>query len=128
MQIFLISKRPLAVTTRRLSWHSTSPSSISGVSRASVCGSVAAMFTTPRSLANELADGSTSLIRAWSTASSFAKDLGVVNIAATLPQTLAPAVAGFVILVFGGYGALFPIGVVLSILGAFAVWFIKAVR
>ena len=61
-------------------------------------------------------------------ASSFAKDLGVVNIAATLPQTLAPAVAGFVILVFGGYGALFPIGVVLSILGAFAVWFIKAVR
>ena len=27
-------------------------------------------------------------------AKSFAKDLGVVNIAATLPQTLAPAVAG----------------------------------
>ncbi|MFT2818283.1 MFS transporter [Leifsonia sp. A12D58] len=61
-------------------------------------------------------------------ARSFAKDLGVVNIAATLPQTLAPAVAGFVIITFGGYIALFPIGIVLSILGAFAVWFIKAVR
>lgn len=61
-------------------------------------------------------------------ASSFGKDLGVVNIAATLPQTLAPAVAGLVILSFGGYIALFPIGIVLSILGAFAVWFIKAVK
>ena len=61
-------------------------------------------------------------------ASSFAKDLGVVNIAATLPQTLAPAVAGVVILTFGGYLALFPIGIVLSVLGAFAVWFIKSVR
>lgn len=61
-------------------------------------------------------------------ASSFAKDLGVVNIAATLPQTLAPAVAGLVILTFGGYFALFPIGIVLSVLGAFAVWFIKSVR
>lgn len=58
---------------------------------------------------------------------SFAKDLGVVNIAATLPQTLAPGVAGAVILAFG-YSALFPIGIVLSILGAFAVWFIKAVK
>lgn len=61
-------------------------------------------------------------------ADSFAKDLGVVNIAATLPQTLAPGVASFVILTFGGYVALFPIGIVLSILGAFAVWFIKGVR
>ena len=61
-------------------------------------------------------------------AKSFAKDLGVVNIAATLPQTIAPAIAGFVILTFGGYVALFPIGIVLSVLGAFAVWFIKAVK
>ncbi|MET0975518.1 MAG: MFS transporter, partial [Leifsonia sp.] len=58
---------------------------------------------------------------------SFAKDLGVVNIAATLPQTLAPAVAGAIALTFG-YIGLFPVGIVLSILGAFAVWFIKAVR
>jgi MFS family permease len=61
-------------------------------------------------------------------AKSFAKDLGVVNIAATLPQTLAPAVAGAIVLAFGGYAALFPIAILLSVLGAFAVWPIKAVR
>jgi MFS family permease len=60
-------------------------------------------------------------------ATSFAKDLGVVNIAATLPQTLAPGVAGATVLSFG-YSALFPVGIILSILGAFAVWPIKAVR
>ncbi|UUT36664.1 MFS transporter [Microbacterium elymi] len=60
-------------------------------------------------------------------AKSFAKDLGVVNIAATLPQTLAPGVAGAIVLTFG-YAGLFPVGIVLSILGAFAVWPIKAVR
>ncbi len=60
-------------------------------------------------------------------AKSFAKDLGVVNIAATLPQTLAPGIAGLVVIAFG-YGALFPVGIVLSVLGACAVWPIKAVR
>ncbi|MDL9979233.1 MFS transporter [Microbacterium sp. ASV49] len=60
-------------------------------------------------------------------AKSFAKDLGVVNIAATLPQTLAPAVGGAIALTFG-YAGLFPVGIVLSILGAFCVWFIKATR
>ncbi|MFF1635324.1 MFS transporter [Leifsonia sp. NPDC058248] len=60
-------------------------------------------------------------------AKSFAKDLGVVNIAATLPQALAPAIAGAVVLGFG-YIGLFPIGIVLSILGAFAVVPIKASR
>ncbi len=60
-------------------------------------------------------------------AKSFAKDLGVVNIAATLPQTLAPGVAGVIVLAFG-FAGLFPVGIVLSILGAFAVWPIKAVK
>lgn len=60
-------------------------------------------------------------------AKSFAKDLGVVNIAATLPQTLAPAVAGAIVLAFG-YAALFPIAIVLGILGAIAVFPIKAVK
>ena len=60
-------------------------------------------------------------------AKSFAKDLGVVNIAATLPQTLAPGVAGAIVLGLG-YAALFPVGIVLSVLGAFAVWPIKAVK
>ncbi|GAA5206192.1 MFS transporter [Microbacterium kyungheense] len=60
-------------------------------------------------------------------AKSFAKDLGVVNIAATLPQTLAPAVSGVIVLVFG-YQGLFPVAIVLGILGAIAIWPIKAVR
>lgn len=60
-------------------------------------------------------------------AKSFAKDLGVVNIAATLPQTLAPGVAGAIVLMFG-YQGLFPVAIVLGILGAFAIWPIKSVR
>ncbi|WP_292830861.1 MFS transporter [Microbacterium sp.] len=60
-------------------------------------------------------------------AKSFAKDLGVVNIAATLPQTIAPAVAGAIVLTFG-FAGLFPVAIVLSVLGAFAVWPIKATR
>ncbi|MFT4029210.1 MAG: MFS transporter [Protaetiibacter sp.] len=60
-------------------------------------------------------------------AESYAKDLGVVNIAATLPQVLAPAVGGGIVLVFG-YVGLFPIGIALSVLGAFCVFMIKAVK
>ncbi|OJX72890.1 MAG: MFS transporter [Leifsonia sp. 71-9] len=57
----------------------------------------------------------------------FAKDLGVLNIAATLPQTLAPGLATLIFLVFG-YVGLFPIGIVIALLGAFAVLPIKSVR
>lgn len=60
-------------------------------------------------------------------AKSFAKDLGVVNIAATLPQTFAPSVAGGIVLLFG-YSGLFPVGIVLSIVGAICVWFIKSTK
>lgn len=60
-------------------------------------------------------------------ADSYGKDLGVVNIAATLPQTLAPAIGGAVVLLFG-YVGLFPVGIILSLLGAFAVFFIRSVR
>ena len=60
-------------------------------------------------------------------AGSYAKDLGVVNIAATLPQTLAPGVAGAIVL-SSGYAALFPISIALSVLGALAILPIKAVR
>jgi len=60
-------------------------------------------------------------------ADSFGKDLGVVNIAATLPQTLAPAAAGIIVLTFGFVG-LFPVGIILAVAGSFAVWFIKAVK
>ncbi|BDV32027.1 MFS transporter [Microbacterium terricola] len=60
-------------------------------------------------------------------AKSFAKDLGVVNIAATLPQTLAPGVAGVIVLIFG-YAGLFPVAIVLGLLGALAVWPIRSTR
>ncbi|HWT34576.1 MAG TPA: MFS transporter [Microbacterium sp.] len=60
-------------------------------------------------------------------AKSFAKDLGVVNIAATLPQTFAPGIAGAIVLL-AGYSALFPVGIVLSVLGAVCVFFIKSSR
>jgi len=59
----------------------------------------------------------------------FAKDLGVLNIAATLPQTLAPGIAGAIVVAFGNvYTPLFPIGIVIALLGAFAVLPIKSVR
>ena len=56
-----------------------------------------------------------------------AKDLGVVNIAATHPQTVAPALAGVVVLTFG-FAGLFPAAITLSVLGAVAVLPIRAVR
>ncbi|MDO9589593.1 MAG: MFS transporter [Microcella sp.] len=56
-----------------------------------------------------------------------AKDLGVVNIAATLPQMVAPALAGVVVLSFG-FAGLFPAAIALSVLGALAVLPIRSVR
>ncbi len=58
----------------------------------------------------------------------FAKDLGVLNIAATLPQTIAPGLAGLIVVSFDSYAALFPIAIVLALAGAVAVLPIKAVR
>lgn len=57
----------------------------------------------------------------------FGKDIGVINIAATLPQVLAPAIAGAIVTSMG-YGPLFPAGIVLVLLGALAVVPIKSVR
>lgn len=58
---------------------------------------------------------------------SYGKDLGVLNIAATLPQTIAPFLGGAVVLAFG-YVGIFPIGIVLVFAGGAAVYFIKSVR
>lgn len=58
---------------------------------------------------------------------SYAKDLGIVNIASALPGTLVPAIAGLII-GLGGYGALFPVGIVLAIAASFAVLPIRSVR
>ncbi len=57
----------------------------------------------------------------------FGKDLGVLNIAATLPQTIAPFLGGLIVVVLG-YQALFPSALVLSLLGALAVIPIKSVK
>lgn len=60
-------------------------------------------------------------------ASSFGKDLGIVNMAITLPQSVAPALAGVIVLV-AGYVWLFPAAMVLCVLGALAVLPIRSVR
>ncbi|GAA1363818.1 MFS transporter [Catellatospora chokoriensis] len=57
----------------------------------------------------------------------FGKDVGVVNIAATLPQVLAPAAAGAIVAA-AGYAPLFPVGIALVLLGGLAVVPIKSVR
>jgi MFS family permease len=58
---------------------------------------------------------------------SYAKDLGVLNIAATLPQTVGPFLGGAIVVGLG-YPALFPIGLVLAVVGAAAIIPIKSVR
>lgn len=57
----------------------------------------------------------------------YGKDIGIINIAATLPQTVAPALAGAVVLGFG-FAGLFPVAILLSILGALLVLPIRSVR
>lgn len=58
---------------------------------------------------------------------SFAKDLGVLNIATTLPQTVGPFLSGALVVLFG-YAVLFPVGLGLAVLGAAAILPIKSVR
>lgn len=60
-------------------------------------------------------------------ARSFGKDLGVVNMAITLPQSVAPAVAGTIVLAVG-YVWLFPTAMLLCVLGSLAVIPIRSVR
>jgi MFS family permease len=56
------------------------------------------------------------------------KDLGVINIANSLPQVLGPALAGPVIAGLGGYPALYAITAVITLLGAVFVRPIRSVR
>lgn len=57
----------------------------------------------------------------------FAKDMGVINIAASLPQVIAPAISGVVVLSIG-YQALFPLTIGLCLIGGVAVFLIRGVR
>lgn len=56
------------------------------------------------------------------------KDLGVINIANTLPQVLAPVVAAPIVGRLGGYPALYTVSAGVGLLGAALVYRIKTVR
>jgi len=58
---------------------------------------------------------------------SAGRDLGIINITATLPQTFGAAAAGLVVTTVG-YAALFPIAAVLVVLGALAIIPVRSVR
>jgi MFS family permease len=62
------------------------------------------------------------------TARDRAKDLGVINIANSLPQVLGPALAGPVIAYLGGYSTLYALTAVVTLLGAVLVQPIRSVR
>ena len=61
-------------------------------------------------------------------AGSRAKDLGVINIANSLPQVLGPALAGPVISLMGGYPSLYLLTAGVTLLGAILVQPIRSVR
>ncbi|GGS47689.1 MFS transporter [Actinokineospora fastidiosa] len=56
------------------------------------------------------------------------KDLGLVNIANTLPQVLAPVIAAPVVRSYGGYPALYAVAAAVGLLGAVLVFRIRSVR
>jgi hypothetical protein len=61
-----------------------------------------------------------------------ARDLGVLNVASSAPQTAAAFVAGSVVAAFGGgafaYGNLFVLAMIFAVLGGVAIWGIRGVR
>jgi MFS family permease len=61
------------------------------------------------------------------TAADRAKDLGVINIANSAPQVLGPAIAGPVVLSFGGYPVLYVLTAIVTLAGSVLVTRIKSV-
>ena len=57
-----------------------------------------------------------------------ARDLGVINIANSAPQVLAPVIAAPLVTVLGGYPVLYAVTAGIVILGALAIIPIKSVR
>jgi MFS family permease len=56
------------------------------------------------------------------------KDLGVLNIASSLPQVLAPAIAAPIVTGLGGYRALYLVAAAIEVGGAILVYRIRSVR
>ncbi|MBE7187602.1 MFS transporter [Jatrophihabitans endophyticus] len=56
------------------------------------------------------------------------KDLGIINITTSLPQTLAFAIASLIVGALGGYAGLFIVAAVLALVGALLLIPIKSVR
>mgnify|MGYP003486781220 CR=1 FL=1 len=61
------------------------------------------------------------------TAEDRAKDLGVINIANSMPQVLAPVLAAPLVTVLGGYTSLYLAVGIITLLGAVAILPIKSV-
>ena len=61
------------------------------------------------------------------TAADVGRDLGVINIAAALPQVLAPALAAPLVASAGGYPALYLLAAAMTFLGAVLVGRIRGV-
>ena len=57
-----------------------------------------------------------------------AKDLGVLNMAAALPFSIAPAIAPAILAIGGGYGALYAVAGVCAVIGAVAILRVRGVR
>ena len=56
------------------------------------------------------------------------RDLGIINVTASLPQTFGAAAAGLIVTYLGGYAALFPLAAVIVIIGALAIVPVRSVR
>jgi MFS family permease len=56
------------------------------------------------------------------------KDLGIMNIATTVPQAVAPLLGAWIVAAVAGFTGLFVISAIATILGALAVLPVKAVR
>lgn len=56
------------------------------------------------------------------------KDLGFLNLATTLGQTIAPLLAAFIVATTNSFAAIFPVGIVIALFGAFFVLRIKSVK
>lgn len=61
-------------------------------------------------------------------AGSTGKDLGIINVTTTLPQTIGVTIGSLAIAAFGTYAALLPFGIIATGLGALLLFFIRGVK